>query len=433
MNTFLRMPVVYCIAGIVLAVWFESVRAGWWGLLFLGGLISLYAFLAKGEKDGCRFQTGDNCYFIGFVYTLSIITLSLILDAETLVGGLGEQNLLPLLKTIGIALGTSVIGMICRFSLTHGIRVGEDAFDDAVRDAAVAAASLTGVVGEAAKAAVPLKSAVEDLRRTIGNTSEAMQAQSQAGATGLKRLFDAYRGRLEAAFTETNASLQALATGAAENFRQQRSSLNQDAKDVLRELQEKTRAHDETIQASLGDVTSSLTEYVRAVSGSARRVGETLDKAAGQAVARVEKEITDALQANDFADAQQELRASVQTHREVVGGLNQTLAKAMDSLTEASTAVVARADEARNALAAIDGIALHQELVAVTQAIHQFRTEVVALTGQLSSLASGQLAVTNPAGNYNQQPRPPDVPHPGTGPTAQGEGQRRSRGIWPWR
>ena len=223
MSALLKMPIIYCVVGIVACALFESVRAGWTGLGVLGALVSLYAWLAKGQRDEGRFRTGDNSYFIGFVYTLSVITLSLILDADTLLGGAGG-GVSPLLKTIGIALGTSVVGMLWRFGLTHDIVVAEDAFDDAMRDAAVAAASLKGAmreaadaadalkgvvsetaeataplrgaVREAADAAAPLTKVVNGVRQTIDDASIVMEAQVRANGAGLDSLVDEFRGRL---------------------------------------------------------------------------------------------------------------------------------------------------------------------------------------------------------------------------------------------
>ena len=404
------MPFAYCVAGIVCALLFESVRADWAGLFVLGALISLYAFLAKGEKDEGRFRTGDNSYFIGFVYTLSVITLSLILDADTLLGGTGD-GVSPLLKTIGIALGTSVFGMLCRFLLTHDILVAEDAFDSAVRDAAVAAASLEGVVRGvaasaeplgaavrvAADAAAPLGDVVSSLRKTIDDASQAMEAQVRASNAGLIDLVGAFRERLEASSNEAAASLAAVTHATVDETAKALRTVAERAAaenaDTVRDLQATVSDHAEAVQAALRRITSSLDDYAESVLVSARRIGETLDDATKQAVDGIAQGVTESLQANTFADARRGLEGAVRTYQEGVAGVNQTLASALDGLAGATASAVAQAGEARSALAEIDSAAYRRDLEGLAEAMVQLRETVTALTEQLPKLAGGQLTL----------------------------------------
>lgn len=434
MNDFLKMPIMYCLIGIGAAS-YEPIRAGWWGLVILGAMISIYAFLAKGEKDEGRFQTGDNCYFIGFVYTLSIITLSLILDAEALLGGTGERSLHPLLKTIGIALGTSVVGMLWRFGLTYDIRVGEDAFDNAVREAAAAANSLKGIV--------------KDLGQTIEEASELIRGQSQTSVADLNGLFEAFYSRLGATAADTSKTLQSIVTRAAESIEQHGSSLTQSTADMVEILRRNTEAHAKAVQESLDSISSSLDSYASAVDASAARVGETLDRAARQALARVSDGVAEALQANTFADVRQALDGVVAAHRDAVVNVNQTLTQAVDSLQHAAMQAVAYAEEARGALGAIENSAPGADLDAVTQSIGRFREEVERLTPQISQLVAGQVAATGEIQRYGQelarlqnalnrfelpQGADPNGPMPTGPPTAQPENMRTPRSRWrPWR
>ena len=150
----LQHPALYCVLGGVLAASFHGVRAEWTGLVVLSALIFLYGFLSHGlSRESNRkvqltpHEIGDNCYFIGFVYTLLVITSALILDASAIVSSADSKEALhPLLKTVGIALGTSVAGMLGRFVLTHGAEVPENEFDRITSNIAIAANKLSGTV-----------------------------------------------------------------------------------------------------------------------------------------------------------------------------------------------------------------------------------------------------------------------------------------------
>lgn len=197
-NNLLTYPLFYCITGVLLAL-FHFIRADWWGLAVLGGLIILYAYLAQGEDNADRQEVGDNCYFIGFVYTLVVITWSLVLDADDLVGGGdGGGDLRPLLKTVGIALGTSVIGMIARFTLVHGALSPETRFDRLVEKTAIAAGKLEGITKRMAEdvriVEVSMQSSAEamaDYARKVEAEAEKVGDELNKAAAGLLDEFGA--------------------------------------------------------------------------------------------------------------------------------------------------------------------------------------------------------------------------------------------------
>ena len=408
MNDFLRMPVLYCGVGIVLALLFEPIRADWLGLGTLGLLIGLYGFLAKGEKDGSRFQTGDNCYFIGFVYTLSIITASLILDAESLLAGAGEGSLHPLLKTIGIALGTSVFGMLWRFGLTYDIRVGEDRFDDEVHRAAAAAAELSSVV--------------KGLQQTFEDGSKAFAVQSGASEAHLQRLFEAFRVRLDEGVQETVASLRKSTETYGKAIAGSLGRISSSLDDYAASVHDATRRVAATLEGaadkaivtfadgfsealeantatrdSLGRISSSLEDYAQAVHASAQRVGGALERAAEEAVERIENRLEEALQTNTFADAREALDAVVRSHREGIVTVNQTLTTAISGLQEATRRGVAYAEEARGALADMDG---DRQLEGPGHAMGRFREGVAQLNQELATLATSQEAAAQQMAQY---------------------------------
>ena len=184
MSAFLQYPVLYCLVGIALAGFFDSVRSNpWVGMLVLGGLIFIYGFLARGQKGTKRLEVGDNCYFIGFVYTLSVITFTVALDSELLLSGADTAaNLRPnpegdqkqgfglerLLHSIGIALGTSIVGMLGRFMLIHGIEIPKDAFQRKVEEIGRSANRLESAVER-------ITAGAQKTETALNNTAEAME------------------------------------------------------------------------------------------------------------------------------------------------------------------------------------------------------------------------------------------------------------------
>lgn len=205
----LKYPLFYCAAGVAAAVLFSDIRHNFWlGLIVLGALISLYGWMTKGPCNEERYEIGDNCYFIGFVYTLAVISLSVALDAHELLGknasGDGPQRLL---QTVGIALGTSVVGMLWRFGLTHGIKIPQAQFDKLVNDTALATTRLAAAVEklEAATGRIGHSAAAVDvsLHKVDDAMSEyATNMRSETGRIGKHltevagKLFDDFGNRI---------------------------------------------------------------------------------------------------------------------------------------------------------------------------------------------------------------------------------------------
>ena len=141
---------------------------------------------------------------------------------------------------MGIALGTSVFGMLWRFGLTHDIRVGEDAFHEAVREASLAAAALKGVVDE--------------LRQAVGTAAKAMDAQASASSAKLDQVVGAALARIEDAAADTAGALQTLGEHTGASLRGQATSiasLAEGATAALGELQQAARTSAETVAQSL--------------------------------------------------------------------------------------------------------------------------------------------------------------------------------------
>ena len=407
MNDLLRYPVAYCVVGVALAAAFQPIRADWWGLLVLGLLISLYGFLAKGDKDARRLEVGDNCYFIGFVYTLSVITASLVFDADELLAG--TDTLHPLLKTVGIALGTSVIGMTWRFGLTHDVRVSEDAFQDAVREAAIAAAGLKGVLEQLQEATRSASSTIDDIATKAG--------------VKLEQLVEETRSRMHNAAVEAAGALAALGEATASNSQQQAETvadLTKRSAEAMQALQATTRATTEDVGQALAATLPSLRDYAGTMEASARRAGDALEEGARQALARLSQGVAEALTANTFADARKAMDAAVATHAQTAAAVQRTLAESVSGLNEATDLATARAEEARRTLASVQAAPEQAGLNSASTAVARLREAVAALNEQLPALATHQTAASEAAANYREQlndlatalaalPQPPSI------------------------
>ena len=269
MSTLLKYPVFYCVAGIVLAGLFRPVRADWWGLLILSALISIYGFLAKGERDTGRHETGDNCYFIGFVYTLAVIAWSLFLDTDQLFGdGKSVGDLRSLIKTVGIALGTSVAGMLWRFGLTHGIKIPEDEFDRAVSRAAVAAAKLETAVVRADECVRNVEESLAQAAKSVKDYSARVEEEAwKVGHTmnqTAQKLLEDFGGRIADALQKTHFDGVREALNAA--VEEHRAAVSRSGEALNRSLEELNGAA-KTVVANVESVKGALASLEGAASG----------------------------------------------------------------------------------------------------------------------------------------------------------------------
>ena len=264
----LKYPLSYCVAGIAVAL-LRPVRAEWWGLFVLGVLISVYAYLTKDEPEvASRHEVGDNCYFIGFVYTLAVITLSLILDADALLSSGADGGLRQLLTTVGIALGTSMIGMLWRFGLTHGVKPPEDEFDRAVNSAAVAARRLEGAVARANGCFIvveeSLSQAADAMKTYSGRTEEEAQKIGQSMSSVAEKLLEDFGKRIADSLQKTHFDgVREALHAAVEEHRGAVSRVNEALSQSLAELNQAAKV---TV-ANVDGVKRALSSLEGAVGG----------------------------------------------------------------------------------------------------------------------------------------------------------------------
>ena len=399
----LQVPVAYCAIGLALALLFKDIRVDWWGLVILCSLISLYGYLAKGPKDKARYETGDNCYFIGFVFTLSIITSSLILDAEELIGGLGKSGLHPLLKTIGIALGTSVCGMLWRFGLTQGVAVGEEEFDRIVSRSALAAAKLEGTVTRLRGVVVDTEQSLGIAAKAFKVSTEEVQRESadllQSSRMAIASLTEDLRSRLDSEVAAISESLRALSANVEDESRRHNASLKTELTSLLQQFEAGIGERAESIQYSLATVTESISNYPSALDESLQQVVAALNLAVQDSVRQVSQGVANALQTYSFHPVRSALDAALQEHADGVAGVNRALSHSLARLNDATSASLATADDTRDAVNAVRE-AINGTVVGLGPTVQRFAENVEELSGRLSRLAQEQVTATAQAEHY---------------------------------
>ena len=297
-SNLLEYPVLYCVAGI-LAGLVPGVRTEWWGLLILAAFLSVYAWLGHAAsvraKDPADIhEVGDNCYFIGFVYTLVVITLALMLDVGDWLASQSPE-LGKLLTTVGIALGTSVFGMLLRFGLTHNRKPPEGAFDRAVQDVAKAANDLKGVVEDLGQHVDEVKPSFDRAADALGTyvtkvEEEVKRAGESMGGLLTKLLTDiseqlvdtlkeTHFKDLQQAMRDDMASHQATIAHVNQSTTKSLEGLGTALATTLARVNSMNASlaflHDEALQGKL----KALTEALAALPNQIHGLGDALDRA----------------------------------------------------------------------------------------------------------------------------------------------------------
>ena len=330
-----------------MAAAFGNVRGSfWWGLCVLGGLISLYGWLAKGGRDAKRYEIGDNCYFIGFVYTLVVISLSVGLDARELLysppeGGGSSAGLQHLLETVGVALGTSVIGMLWRFGLVHNIQIPENEFERMVERTAVAANKLEAAVSVAGKSAA---NANDSLRAVAGAAqiyADKMLLETEKIGEHMTevagKIFDDFGNRIADTLQKT-----------------QFDSVREDLQDAVDEH----RAATAEISALIKQSAAALEDASKTAAAVSDAAQQSLQSAA------------DGNEWGKIGDAAAGFAAQIET----MGGGLRRIAEQQTALAESAESDIARLRESR---AAFDSLMrdLRADIAAAAQIKEQYRQE----------------------------------------------------------
>lgn len=267
----LRYAPAYCLVGI-LALSLDIVRTEWFGLLILSAFIGLYAFFKfdKNETYNYQHDAADDCYFIGFIYTLAVITASLVADTDALFGtGDSAGDVSQLLKTIGIALGTSVIGMMCRFVLKPKSGDLKDQFDQEVDRAATAARRLAEQVSKSQKS-------ITSIEKSLEKAATSIQVYSDKVDEKAKEISESMDAIEEDKWKEINSILQAFFEN-MENFNEalkgRANKQSEEVQEIERNIQHLRGMRAEfmkAIHSDTEDITRIKQEYQQAFDQAAQ-------------------------------------------------------------------------------------------------------------------------------------------------------------------
>ncbi|MGI9228674.1 MAG: hypothetical protein ACR2P9_02320 [Gammaproteobacteria bacterium] len=341
MKALLNYPVFYCVVGIALSAIFRPIRAEWWGLLVLSFLLSLYAFLTKDEADlAHRYEVGDNCYFIGFVYTLAVITWSLMLDTDSLLSNKGG-DLLPLLTTVGIALGTSVVGMIWRFGLTHGWKPPEDEFDRAVTKAAVAATELEVAVVQVNECVTGVEQTMSQVTNAMSTysrrTEEETQKIGRAMSNALGSVLEDFSARIAESlqkthFDDVREALQAT----LDEHRAAVLGVNQAFSQSLEELNTATKATTtgvEDVRHALSSL-NAINDTVQAFSEGVENLNKALKTISKEQTALIGNAEHDVQRMHEARDALDDLIKTIRSDVKSIAEIKESYRRAFDEAAQ---------------------------------------------------------------------------------------------------
>ena len=375
MSKLLEYPVFYCVAGILVGL-FPAMRTTLWGLGVLVWFISVYGWLGKAASTRSQdpadiHEVGDNCYFIGFVYTLVVIAWALFFDVGELLDSESQEQLLT---TVGIALGTSVAGMLWRFGLTHNQKPPEDQFDRAVQEVSKAANRLAAVVGDLEpgfdKAAKSLGAYVTTVEEEVKRAGESMGGLLTKLLTDIsKQLVDTLKethfADLQKAMRNDLASHQATITQVNEATAKSLEDLGTALATTLARVNSMNASlaflHDEALQGKL----KALTEALAALPNQIHGLGDALDR-------------TLKTQTESLAGAEQELE-NLQELRGAFGELTRSLNDDARLLSEAR-------ENFRNQLSQVGQVATedverlraaHADFQALVRDIHSDKQSIV--------------------------------------------------------
>lgn len=212
-NSLIKNPVPYLLAGVLLA-FIEPVRQSIIGLA-LGIPIFLFAYFASEYKDEepktSESEIGDNCYLIGFIYTLTVITVTLFLDSSEIAGIEGTAERQQLLATIGIALGTSVIGMALRMWFHHQGMDKLTQLDDNLSRVNDQAWKLKQVFGDLNETTIEANNELKSYSDTLKDETEKLLTEFRDALSKLpEEINEKFQATMDAIFEQVKENLDAI-------------------------------------------------------------------------------------------------------------------------------------------------------------------------------------------------------------------------------
>ena len=226
-------------AGVGIALCFvEGIRSNLLiGSIVLGGIIAVFAFFGYFGNPEKRREVADNCYLLGFLFTLAMVVATL--------QGIGSHEIREianeLLSAIGIAMATSVIGMVLRILILD--RHFEPA-DHLTKEYRIVADRLQ----ELANSMEESKTAAESYRNDLAELSESTRLYRRnltSEAENLGGLLDRHTGQV--AKTLSDSIAETLNLEEFERARQQITDATKFISPITRDIAENMRSMSDSI------------------------------------------------------------------------------------------------------------------------------------------------------------------------------------------
>ena len=302
-----------------------GILTGWWlqsfPLTFCLPLVFMGAYLGLGLKKDWRnsisnTQFADSIYYLGFLFTLIALTVSLfILNFQ-------QGNALDdLMWRFGLALVTTVVGLSARICLTSF----HASFEDSLANAEEA-----------------LERASQSLRQQLHRMSADMVAQNEAMKTALQHALDTSRSALVDAMGAVKVTLsqasKELSDTISSNVREQERA-SQSLRQQLHRISADMVAHNEAMKTALQHALDTSQSALVDAMGA---VKVTLSQASKELSDTISSNMREHLeeQATDLA----RLRSDAQERLQVVSALREKLGReieqAQDSLSQMCTQLV---------------------------------------------------------------------------------------------
>lgn len=176
---------IFALAGATAIILLKSLGAAW--AVVTGGpvaLIIIYALLTASRLTRFRLrydQAGDNCYYLGFIYTL--VSLAVALYAFS---GNSAVAVDQIVKDFGIALATTLVGVTLRVLLHQMREDPHDVEDAARRELSEAASRVTGHLGSMIRDVVALRAQTQDELKHFAYATKQVAEEHRDALKGLK-------------------------------------------------------------------------------------------------------------------------------------------------------------------------------------------------------------------------------------------------------
>ena len=325
-------------------------------------------------------QAGDNCYYLGLIYTLASLSYAIATfdpndTASTIVQG------------FGIALATTIFGLILRVFFSQGRPDLENVEEQARLELTDAASRLKSELREAARQMKDFTIGLQQsLRETHEAATESMQSFTKTSVDGLNTVVDtaneAIRGeakdfaarakKFDASFAKLltkveaqSESLDGITTAhnqlreAAEMTQSALSATNSSLEELvdgakeansavtsIRESSNLTRQSAENMSKAIGEVEKGL----RVISSEVEQQLESLRTGPGEAVAAALTALTEAT-----STLGAELEKISSAHQDLTNGISEQAKAALLSTQEHAKALDAELEKSREATMRVHG------------------------------------------------------------------------------